>query len=239
MAVEKSGAYWFKLVDREGLSGGASQRWELRVVPDQPPSVAIEQPGGAVFVTPEAEVPLRVAAKDDLAISRIDLVAEPPGALPSKPAQRTIPLYAGPDRGAPSRRRDGRRCRIRREPRRRLPLEPRRVEAVPGIQVTFYATATDYLPQSGKSDSRRLVVITPEQLIERIGQQQRFLLAELGRVLEMEAPSRDEAARLAIRLGELGRLDQLDIDHLQGADLCAVPGCPGAQRRERRRSDAH
>ena len=60
------------------------------------------------------------------------------------------------------------------------------MKLTPGVQVTFYATATDYRPQSGKSDSRRLVVITPEQLIERIGQQQRFLLAELGRALEME-----------------------------------------------------
>ena len=85
--------------------------------------------------------------------------------------------------------------------------------------MTFHATATDYGGQSGKSDSRRLVVITPEQLIERIGQQQRFLLAELGRALEMQRASRDETARLKIRLGELGRLDQLDIDHLQGADL--------------------
>ena len=102
LAVEKSGAYWFKLVDREGLSGGANDRWELRVVPDQPPSVAIEQPGGAVFVTPEAEVPLRVAAKDDLAMQ-----PDRPGgraARARRPRSRRngrLPLYAGPDRVAP------------------------------------------------------------------------------------------------------------------------------------------
>ena len=101
LAVEKSGAYWFKLIDREGLSGGANDRWELRVVPDQPPSVAIEQPGGAVFVTPEAEVPLRVAAKDDLAVHRIALAVEPPEGSAPKPAEKELTLYAGPDRVEP------------------------------------------------------------------------------------------------------------------------------------------
>ena len=34
--VEKSGAYWFELTDREGLHGGADDRWEIRPIADAP-----------------------------------------------------------------------------------------------------------------------------------------------------------------------------------------------------------
>ena len=32
--VEKSGSYWFELTDRDGLSGGSDDRWEIHAVPD-------------------------------------------------------------------------------------------------------------------------------------------------------------------------------------------------------------
>ena len=68
--VEKSGSYWFELTDREGLRGGSDDRWEIHAVPDAPPTVSIEQPTANLFVTPRAVVPIRVSAKDDLAIAR-------------------------------------------------------------------------------------------------------------------------------------------------------------------------
>ena len=72
--VEKSGSYWFDLTDRDGLSGGSDDRWEIHAVPDSPPTVSIEQPTANLFVTPRAVVPLRVVAKDDLAVRNIALV---------------------------------------------------------------------------------------------------------------------------------------------------------------------
>ena len=219
LVLDKSGTYWLRLVDREGMTSVGGERWDIRVVPDQPPSVAIEEPGDTVFVTPTAEVPLRVAAKDDLAIHRIDLVVEPPGDSPSKPTQRTISIYAGSDRVAPRTNGgpgdpDGGESRV---VEYRWDLTD--LKLAPGVQATFYATATDYRPQSGKSEPRRLVVITPEQLVERLGQQQRLLVTELTRALELERQSRGEAAKVETRLKERSRLEQLDIDHLQGADL--------------------
>ena len=72
--VEKSGSYWFELADREGLSGGSDDRWEIRATHDTPPTVSIEQPTANLFVTPRAVVPIRVAAKDDLAVRSMALM---------------------------------------------------------------------------------------------------------------------------------------------------------------------
>ena len=72
--VEKSGAYWFALTDREGLHGGGDDRWEIRAIADASPIVQIEQPRADLFVTPQAVAPIRVSAKDDLALRDVTLV---------------------------------------------------------------------------------------------------------------------------------------------------------------------
>jgi len=91
---EGSAAYWFELTDRRGLSGGEQSRFEIRAVPDRPPSVSIERPIGTVFVTPRAVVPLRVTAKDDLALQAIDLIVERADASEQGKPQ-ALRLYAG------------------------------------------------------------------------------------------------------------------------------------------------
>src|SRR6202012_3580699 len=75
LVVDKTGTYSFELIDLEGLVGGQESIYEIRAVADQPPSVTIEQPGANVFVTPTAAVPLKIVAKDDLAIHDITLHA--------------------------------------------------------------------------------------------------------------------------------------------------------------------
>jgi hypothetical protein len=89
----------------------------------------------------------------------------------------------------------------------------------PGDQITFHATATDYRPNAAKSEPRRLTVITPEELTERIAARRGSILAELTRVRQMQTRSRGQVEDLEIRLGEVGRFGQLDLDHLRGAEL--------------------
>ena len=61
--------------------------------------MAIEQPAANIFVTPQGEVPLKVIAKDDLAIHHV--------ALNYGRSDRTdiedfsVPLYDGPDKVSP------------------------------------------------------------------------------------------------------------------------------------------
>jgi hypothetical protein len=252
--VDKSGSYWFALEDRQGLSGGSEARWEIFAVPDSPPSVTIEEPTANLFVTSRAAVPLRVTAKDDLAIqqialafaiSRIDSTASPlrpgggqtaadaenastedrslkPGPIGeggADPAVNRIPLYTGPPQvgPSPSAGLSATDAGDRQVVHYRWQLEG--LSLPPGTQVTFYATATDYLPQTAKSELRRLVVITPEELQQRLSDRQSLVLAELDRVLKMQRTCRGQVQSLEIRFAETGRLEQIDIDHLQAAEL--------------------
>jgi hypothetical protein len=216
LVIDKSGAYWFKLLDVDGLAGGNDNRWEIRAVPDAPPTVLIEKPSGTLWVTPNARVPLRATAKDDLALRRIDLLF----GRSDRPKQPDVvqPLYVGPERVEPQamgleQAEQGDRKVVSLD----WDLAPLGLAA--GTQVTFSVAAGDYRPQTGTSEPRRLSVVTPEELTERIASRQAFLLAELKRVVGIQRQGRQQVANLEIRAGEIGLLDQLDLDHLRGVEL--------------------
>ncbi|MGA2031544.1 MAG: hypothetical protein ABSG68_04755 [Thermoguttaceae bacterium] len=218
LVVDKSGAYWFLLTDEEGLSGGSDNRWEIHAVADAPPSITIEQPAANLFVTPRARVAVRIAAKDDLALRAVAFVYTRSD-QPKQDEASTV-LYRGPEHVAPQPKGGligDALAGDRRMVEHLWDLEP--LKLPPGSQVVFCATAQDYRLQTGKSEPRRLMVITPEELQERIAGRQNLILAELARVLKMQRDSRAQGADLQIRLKELGRLEQLDVDHLQAAEL--------------------
>ena len=235
LRIEESGSYWFELTDPEGLPGGSDARWEISAVPDSPPTVSIEQPDRNLFVTSRAVVPIRLSAKDDLAIHETGLVLDrsgrPEGDQPvrDRPEQDewTELLYARPVPPGSEKEANGSQpagglsggaeLGERRLVRYRLELD--RYGLAPGTQLTFHATATDYRPATGKSQPRRLIVITDEELQDRIAGRQSQILAELKRVLKMQQESRSQVAALGIRHRETGRLEQLDVDHLQAAEL--------------------
>jgi hypothetical protein len=205
--VQKSGAYWFELTDREGLRGGTDDRWEIQAVPDAPPGVRIEYPTANLFVTPRAVVPVRVSAKDDLAIRDLALVFR----RGEKEPEVVLPLFSGPKRAPqssePNPDGDARAIDYR--------WDLASLGLRPGTQLAFYATAGDYLPQVGKSDPRRLMVVTLEELQDRIVAREKLIVAELQRALKMQRLCRSQVQSLAIRLAELRRFEQTDVDRLQ------------------------
>ena len=95
--IEKSGSYRFELTDRDGIRGGADDRWPIDAVADAPPQVAIEQPAADLYVAPEAVVPIRISAHDDLAVREIDLAIKPGDPL----REQSRRLFTGPRRPAP------------------------------------------------------------------------------------------------------------------------------------------
>ena len=211
LEIEKSAAYWFDLTDREGLHGGADDRGEITAVPDAPPVVRIEQPTANLFVTPRAVVPIRVAAKDDIAICDVALAfrrseSEPEHVQPLISGPKPPPRQAGPNPTGDSRTVDYR-------------WDLAALELKPGTQLTFYATASDYRPQIGKSDPRRLAIVTPDELQQRIAGREKLIVAELQRALKMQRTCRSQVESLAIRLAELRRFEQADVDRLQAAEL--------------------
>ncbi len=216
--IDKTGQYWFELEDHEGLVGGRDERWDIRAIPDLEPTVTIEQPGTNVYVTPEGEVSLKIAVKDDLAIHDI--------ALHFSRTDRTdvgdfvVPLSQGPE-AAPRHTQGG--LLIGGKLGENRVVEHRwrlaELELQPGVQVTFWATAGDYRPQTGKSTPRTLTIITPAELEERLAQRQTLIFGELQRVLKMQQDARSQTKALEIQVNEVGRLGKGDVDQAQAAEL--------------------
>lgn len=217
-AVDTNGRYSIELEDDEGLIGGLEEQWDIRAVPDLEPTVTIEQPGSNVFVTPRGEVAVRVAVKDDLAIHEI--------ALHYRRTDRTdveefvIPLESGAERApqfdAGALTAAGQLGDSRVVEHRWLLEE---LNLKPATQLTFWATASDYLPQTGQSTVRNITIITPADLEERLAQRQTLVFAELQRVLKMQQAARTQTESLEIQLGEVGRIGKTDVDQAQSAEL--------------------
>jgi hypothetical protein len=220
LLVEKSGDYWFELTDSDGLVGGVDDHGEITAVPDLPPSVIIERPTSNLVVTPQAIVSLRIRANDDLALRRVALAMTRSDRPQEPPAEILPPPYQGPERVEPAKV-GGLSDEAR--PPQPMTLSYRwdlaELKLPPGSQVAFFATATDYHGQATKSEPRRLIVVTPEELQQRIAGRQELILAELARVLKMQREGRGPVTALEIRIRELRRLEPVDLDRLQAAEL--------------------
>ena len=216
--IDKSGAYWIVLEDEEGLEGGADDRWDIRAIPDLAPSVMLEQPSANIFVTPQGEVPVKIAVKDDLAILKVGLHFSRSDRTDVE--EFVVGLYQGPDQVAiqPSGAfqtsgRLGEQKIV--EHRWALP----ELGLKPGAQVTFWATASDYLPQVGKSTVRKLTIITPQELEDRLAQRQSLIFGELQRMLKLQQDARAQTKSLEIQMQQVGQLTKPDVDHAQAAEL--------------------
>lgn len=208
--VVNSTTFWFELTDSEGLQGGRVLRWEVRAVPDAAPTVSIEEPSGNLFVTAQANVPLRIVVKDDLAVRRIEMRYSQDDAE----TEENVLLYerAGSDDTSP----DSSSGEVRSI---EYTWELSELALLPGSQLAIYVEAIDDLPQTGRSETRRVTVITEEELAERIAARQAMILSELARVLEMQRACRRQTAELEIRLRETSALTLADVDQLRGAEL--------------------
>jgi hypothetical protein len=240
--VDKSGQYWFELEDTDGVIGGQESRWEIRAVTDAPPSVTIERPGASSFVTPAAVVRLRAIAKDDLGVRSMALHfhgAPAAGAAPAandqkidgtekavaaETAEVEIPLFVAPeaDPADKSTAPAGSSLATGMPGDSRVvdyPWDLSKLALTPGSQLTFAVSATDAAGQTGRSPDRRLIVITPQELADRLAQRQELILAELRRVLKVERDAEGQTSRLSIQLREVGHLAKPDIDHAQATEL--------------------
>ncbi len=216
--VEQACEYWLELTDADGLVGGRKQRWRIQPVPDQPPIVSLDQPKSNSFVTSDAVIPIEAAVKDDIAIQSIELRYLL--SSQSDRGEQTIELYRGsakPPKTEPIGAGQG-----DREVTRTGTLQWKLAslgQLEPGQTIQLHINASDYRPQNGISPSRQLTVIAPEDLEDRIGQRQSFILSQLNEVLRVQREARSQTKSLEIRLDEAGVFEKRDIDQLQSAEL--------------------
>ena len=79
--------------------------------------------------------------------------------------------------------------------------------------------ATDYRPQQGESTTRRITIISGEELQQRMAARRSYLLGQLAEVLRVERQSRSQTKSLEIGLDIQPRFAKQDVDQLQSAEL--------------------
>lgn len=216
--VDKTGQYWIELVDEGGLTGGSDERWDVRSIDDLEPTVTIEKPATNSYVTPQGELELAIAVKDDLAIRDV--------ALHFSRSDRedvpdfTVPLFGG-EPEAPRHSESGLLLGGKLGDSRVVGHTWRLAELqlAPGTQVTFWATASDYVPQSGKSTPRTITIITPAELEERLAQRQTLVVGELQRVLKLQQDARSQTRSLDIQVSQVAEFSKQEVDQAQSAEL--------------------
>ncbi len=218
--VAQSVTYWLEVTDAEGLRGGEDQRWNLRAVPDTPPSVLLEQPAANTFVTADAAVPLVGLVKDDLAIRSIAVrFTRSDSAAPE--SGETTPIYRGPDSPAPSSPAVADAAPDSGETQRvDFAWDLTQVRGLkPGAWIDFALKAEDYKPQAAETTTRRLTIISVNELEERIASRQASVLGQLAEVLRIQREARAPVKSLEIGWADTGRLAADEVDQLQAAEL--------------------
>ncbi len=214
--VKTSGAYSLELVDENGYESADQTQYEIRAVTDDAPRVNIDDPAADLVATTNGRLPLVVSAADDLLLQDVELRYA--RSDQSDQGNLAIPLYQRKD--PPPLLEDW--------PAWTTPDEARVVEFLwdlrdlrlpPGARLTFYAVAEDFAGQVGQSPTRRLTIVTPEQLQERLAEEQAFVVDELARVLETQVAARNHIAGIQLQLRDVGKITPDDVDTLQTAEL--------------------
>jgi len=241
LIIRESGRWRLWLMDQEGLEQEVAG-WEVRAVPDQPPSLSVQSPPVLTHATPTAVLPIRARARDDLGVYRVVLWAavgqggqigsvQPPSPAPSgtpeaemnklPPSFRSWTLYEGP-KPAPKQPKPFSALQEELHPRT-TPVEYAwdlsSLQAKPGTEIVFYLEASDYAGQSVSSPPYRIVLLTAEQFLDRLNGQQQAMLGELAQWLQKQRSVHDPLAELQKHFADGQPLDQRCLDRLRSLEL--------------------
>ena len=89
LRLTSSGVYRVELTDRDNLSNARPERYEIRVDPDSPPQVTVEEPKGDMILTPSGKIHVKFKAKDDYNLTELSAMLGPEGGT-AQPLSHTI-----------------------------------------------------------------------------------------------------------------------------------------------------
>ncbi len=217
--VRQSGNYSIALRDEkeEHFRATTDSRWELEAVTDSAPTISLERPADNTEMTPAAVVPLKLIVKDDLEIARVTLRFT--RSDQSEQQQETeIPLFVGLKQATP-RKQSGLTSGQ---------TDSRTIEHVwdltplslpGGTVLTYHVIASDYSPQEGQSQPHRILIISSDELEDRVARRQSQILDQLNQALKAQRQSRSQTVELSIQFGETKEVGKQQLDELQSAEL--------------------
>ncbi len=214
--LKRSAQVTLRLVDRRGVEAVHRPPWQVRVVPDSPPRITLQEPQGSLLLTPQAVVPLVAQVQDDLGVEQVALRYLASGQ--SEEGHQDQILYRGPETAPPA----GPSLEQHRSPRPvevkyQWQLAPLRL--APGTQLSWQLVAQDYRPQEASTAPLRITIITSEQLHDHLAQQQQKILRHLSQVLQTQRHAREQVREAQVHLQQARQLSPRELDHLKGAEV--------------------
>ncbi len=205
--------YSIELKDLEGFEPAEVLRYEFRVLADQTPEVTLEKPAADLQVTPTAIVPLEYVARDDLGLARSELVWQRDGGAAVRVplwSFRANPAEASSVPGEAERTYSG---------KSEWELGPQSWPA--GAVITFWLEVADAAepPHVGRSVTRTLRVVSPEQKTLELAARQAELLDQIERAAKQQAVVREQTRQLEIQAEQSGRLRPEDLADLQRLEV--------------------
>ena len=213
--------YWIELTDRGGFQNREAARYDIRGIADQQPSVYLDRPSADRNITVNAEILLRIVAKDDLGLKEIRLQHQ----MGESADNTGVPLSLQIAADRPRQLVVEHRWRIA-----ELPLQNGRLQEDlgdarfrPGTRIVLRAEATDWFDLGdehvGYSLPRTLTIVSAEEKRAELATRQGLLLEELERVYQLQTRAHGQLEELQTQLTRVGRLQLSDVDLLKRVEF--------------------
>lgn len=203
--IESSDVISFEIMTTEGLKTRARRQLTLNVVTDRPPRVAFLEPERKLTVTPTAVVPMVVHAQDDMAIQNIQLIYRRTDRLQEGDQRLSIFEDSGHAPTSPG-------------------AQHQQVEFLWHLEtlglklgsiVEVNAEASDYRTATARTDfPRRLFVVSKDELLNEIVEQETSLLEILLRLKRKQSALHDKTTQWATQAWDSQRLNKEIADLL-------------------------
>lgn len=201
--------YWFELTDERGFSDPEAPRFELRGIADSVPDVVIEQPMADVLLAPDAELLVKILAKDDLGLKDVRISYT----LNDDQEIKLIPLVSHANTAEPL---------LLSTPEHLWKLADMSLPA--GSRIIFRAEATDGYNLGtdghvGKSTPRTIQIVSKEDKQKELAGRVGDLLEDLQQATNLQQRAKEETAELQTQLKTAGELRTQDRDQLLRIEL--------------------
>ena len=215
--IQDAGSLNLELRGRDGIVSRSAARREIRAVVHRAPQVSLTRPATHQFVTPRALLPLEITVAEQIAIDRVQIQVVRPDDSP--PAESSIDIYARPDPAA-SPPPDGWATDDPPAITFQADFDLTSLPSLrPGQRLEIRALAANGKPLEGQSESRRLNIVSDEELIDRLAPSQRYVLHQLSETIDQQRQARSRTAALDIGLSERQQVRPSNEDELQNAEF--------------------
>ncbi len=202
--IERDESFEILLIDQLGVASGGGRKYQLSALPDRPPQVLLLSPAPDVECTPRATLSVVAEAKDEFAVTRMNLVAAVNGG-DFGPVADLLASAARPEGEAPS--------IVSVEYAWRLGGLSTELE--PGDAIQYAAEAEDNFEPAevhsriARSESQRVRIISVTHLAELLAKELGEAREDLRRLLSGLLSIREQTTLLDMRLDDRDEGDEV------------------------------